>query len=90
MILWRFYFMAVVKIGASRQIVIPKKFHDKLGLSPGNYLEVELKNNQLIITPKELVDKRLTEGLEDIKKGNILGPFNTVDKALQALQRNSK
>ena len=78
--------MAVVKIGASRQIVIPKKFHDRLGLSPGNYLEVELRDNQLIITPKELVDKRLTEGLENIKKGNVLGPFNTADEAIQALQ----
>jgi len=70
MIIWRCYFMAVVKIGASRQIVIPKKFHDRLGLSPGNYLEVELRDNQLIITPKELVDKRLTEGLENIKRGS--------------------
>ncbi len=78
--------MAVVKIGASRQIVIPKKFHDRLGLSPGNYLEVELRDNQLIITPKELVDKRLTEGLEHIKKGKVLGPFNTADEAIQALQ----
>jgi AbrB family looped-hinge helix DNA binding protein len=85
MILWRCYFMAVVKLGASRQIVIPKKFHDKLGLSPGNYLEVELKNNQLIITPKELIDKRLAEGLKDIKKGNVIGPFDTAYEALQAL-----
>jgi len=78
--------MAVVKLGASRQIVIPKKFHDKLGLSPGNYLEVELRNNQLIVTPKELVDRRLNEGLEDIKNGRVLGPFNTADEAMQTLQ----
>ncbi|MEQ8225328.1 MAG: AbrB/MazE/SpoVT family DNA-binding domain-containing protein [Candidatus Eremiobacterota bacterium] len=78
--------MAVVKLGASRQIVIPKKFHDKLGLSPGTYLEVELRNNQLIVTPKELVDRRLNEGLEDIKNGIVLGPFNTADEAMQTLQ----
>ena len=34
--------MPAVKIGVSRQVVIPKKIHDKLGLAPGDYLEVEL------------------------------------------------
>lgn len=27
--------MAAVKIGVSRQVVIPKKIHDTLGLAPG-------------------------------------------------------
>ena len=78
--------MDVVKIGTSRQIVIPKKLHDKLGLSPGNYLEVKLKGHQLILTPKALIDKRLAEGLDDIKKGKVIGPFNTADEALDALK----
>lgn len=82
--------MAVVKIGVSRQIVIPKQFHDKLGLSPGNYMEIELRGNQLIITPKELIDKRLAEGLEDIKNGKVIGPFNTADEAMDALKVKAK
>ena len=50
--------MPTVKLGASRQIVIPKKLYDVLGLTTGDYLEVELyKGNCLLITPKELVDK---------------------------------
>lgn len=82
--------MAAVKIGVTRQIVIPKKFHDELGLSPGDYLQVELQGNQLILTPKTLVDKRLAEGLEDIKKGLVIGPFDNADEAIQALQSKSK
>lgn len=30
-----------VKLGVSRQVVIPKQLHDRLGLKPGDYLEVE-------------------------------------------------
>ena len=26
-----------VKLGVSRQVVIPKKLHDRLGLKPGDY-----------------------------------------------------
>ena len=30
-----------VKLGVSRQVVNPKKLHDRLGLKPGDHLEVE-------------------------------------------------
>ena len=35
-----------VKLGVSRQVVIPKKLHDRLGLKPGDYLEVEEQQGQ--------------------------------------------
>lgn len=82
-----------VKLGASRQIVIPKRFYEVLGLTPGDYLEVErYKTNQLLITPKELVDKhpaitkRLEEAEKDVRAGRIIGPFNTAEEAVRALK----
>lgn len=78
--------MAAVKVGVSRQIVIPKKVYDQLRLSSGDYLEVELKGDRLILTPKELVDKRLAESLEDLKKGRIHGPFATAKETIRALR----
>jgi AbrB family looped-hinge helix DNA binding protein len=52
--------MPAVKIGASRQVVIPKRMYDELGLDPGDYLEVELHDGKLTLTPKTLVDKQST------------------------------
>lgn len=49
--------MPAVKIGVSRQVVIPKRIYDQLGLTPGDYLEVELHDGKLTFTPKTLVDK---------------------------------
>ena len=49
--------MAAVKLGVSRQVVIPKKIHDRLGLAPGDSLEVELKKGRVVIVGK--VDFRL-------------------------------
>jgi AbrB family looped-hinge helix DNA binding protein len=43
--------MAAVKIGVSRQVVIPKKIHDELGLAPGDYLEVKLQKGRVVLTP---------------------------------------
>jgi AbrB family looped-hinge helix DNA binding protein len=52
---------AIVKIGLSRQVAIPKKLHDKLGLSPGDYLRVELEGDRLVLTPQALIERRLAE-----------------------------
>ena len=35
------------------------RIHDKLGLSPGDYLEVELERGKVVMTPKTLVDKQI-------------------------------
>ena len=86
--------MPAVKIGTSRQVVIPKKIHDEIGLTPGDYLEVELHDGKVVLTPKTLVDKqikdRLKEGLEDIKRGRIHGPFDSTKDMVRSLRKGKK
>ena len=82
--------MVAVKIGVSRQVVIPKKIHDQLGLEPGDYLEVALEGDRVILTPKALVEKRLAEGLEDIRKGRVTGPFRSAPSMIRSLRKASK
>jgi len=43
----------LVKIGVSRQIVIPKTIHDQRGLQPGDYLEVRIPTK--VITDSDLI-----------------------------------
>jgi AbrB family looped-hinge helix DNA binding protein len=82
--------MPAVKIGVSRQVAIPKKLHDQLGLSPGDYLEVEVRNNRLILTPKTLIEKRLAEGLDDLKRGRTYGPFASAQALIRSLHHEAK
>jgi AbrB family looped-hinge helix DNA binding protein len=89
--------MPTVKLGASRQIVIPKKLYDELGLAAGDYLEVELyEGGKLLVTPKELVDrhpeidKRLAEAEADVKAGRVRGPFKNGREAVAALRSASR
>jgi AbrB family looped-hinge helix DNA binding protein len=81
---------AIVKIGVSRQVAIPKKLHDRLGLAPGDYLEIALEGDRLILTPKALIEKRLAEGLEDIREGRVRGPFRSASALLRSLRRTKK
>lgn len=78
-----------VKLGASGQVVIPKIFHEELGLRPGDYFEAELHNGRVVLTPKVLVDKRVAEeiavSMEDFRKGRVAGPFTAADELIASL-----
>jgi AbrB family looped-hinge helix DNA binding protein len=78
-----------VKIGVSRQVVIPKRIHDQLGLVPGDYLQVELEGDRVILTPKALIEKRIAEGLEDIRNGRVSGPFKSMSAMVRSLGRSA-
>lgn len=47
-----------VRLGTSRQVMIPKKIYDRARLAPGEFLEVELRGGKIVYTPKILVDKK--------------------------------
>ncbi len=49
--------MPVVKLGKRRQLVIPKALCDALGLKEGDFVELELQEEGvLVLKPKRLVD----------------------------------
>jgi AbrB family looped-hinge helix DNA binding protein len=89
----------ISKLGQRRQVVIPQEICDELGLQEGDFVEVTSAEGRVIIKPKKLIDAdevltpaqkasidaRLAEGLEDIQKGRVYGPFESVDAALHSL-----
>ncbi len=82
--------MPTVKIGVSRQVVIPKEIHDQLGLAPGDYLDVSLRGHQVVFTPKALVDKRLAQAFADVRAGRVSGPFTSARAMLDSLATRKK
>ena len=80
----------LVRVGASRQVAIPKKLHDELGLTAGDIVEVERKGNQIVLTPKDIVERGIAEGLKDLQKGRVYGPFSSVQDMITSLHRDEK
>lgn len=76
-----------LKVGTSRQVAIPKKIYDGLRLSPGDYLEADVKNDRIVLTPKVFVEKRLAEGLSDIKRKKVTGPFSRASTLKKSLRK---
>ncbi len=85
---------SLVKIGTSRQVVIPKRIHNQLNLSAGDYLEVAIEGSRVIFTPKTIadryVDARIEDGLNDVANGMVSESFSSAGELLASLHDEVK
>ena len=90
--------MPKVKIGKKHQVTIPKEVFDELDLEEGEYVEVKAEEGKIVLIteetrPKDQAwfwreewQKKERKADEDIRNGELEGPFNSADKAIQALK----
>ena len=78
--------MAIVTVKNKYQVVIPKSLRDNIGIQVGDLLEARVERGKVTFSPKSVVDRAIAEGLEDIRKGRVRGPFDTVDEMLASLK----
>ena len=74
--------MPIVKVRTNRQVTIPKVIFDELGLREGDFVEVTLQGDRIVIIPKRLVDsaealspeeERIVEkGFKQLRRGEYV------------------
>ncbi len=76
--------MPIVKVRTNRQVTIPKKIFDELGLKEGDFVDVKRAKRSIVIKPKKLVDadawdtltpeeeEEVEEGFEQIERGEYV------------------
>ncbi|MBM4350938.1 MAG: AbrB/MazE/SpoVT family DNA-binding domain-containing protein [Deltaproteobacteria bacterium] len=91
--------MQVTKISPKHQITIPKEAFEKLRLEVGDFLEVDVIEEGLLLTPKKLISKdqvwfwtkewqeKEKEADEAIAKGEVSGPFKTANELVRHLRK---
>lgn len=86
--------MPLVKVGSKHQVVIPKDVRTKMGVKPGDYVEISFNRNQAVIKRKKVVDDfpytdeplgpetqaALRQALKDVAEGRVYGPFKTAEE----------
>jgi AbrB family looped-hinge helix DNA binding protein len=83
--------MSLVRVKTKGQVTIPFGLRERAGLHVGDILEAKLEDGgKITLTPQTILDRRIEEGLEDIRKGRTYGPFDTAEEMIASLQRNIK
>jgi AbrB family looped-hinge helix DNA binding protein len=89
----------VMKISPQGQVRIPKKIMGKLGLGKGDYVEVEIIQNEIVLKPRRLIDPSQgwywtkewqdmeTTVDEEIEKGRLSPVFGTAEEGIEWLKK---
>ena len=92
--------MGLVKVGPKHQVVIPKDVRRRLGVRPGDYVEIAFERNTARIKPKKVIDRdeepigpktraAIRQALKDVEEGRVHGPFNSAEELLEDLHRRA-
>jgi AbrB family looped-hinge helix DNA binding protein len=90
---------AVMKISPQGQIRIPKKIMNALGITKGDYVEMDVEGGDIVLKPRKLIDpsqgwywtkewqKMETCVDDEIKEGHISPKFKTAEEVLKWLKK---
>jgi len=81
--------MSLVAVKNKYQVVIPRSVREQIRLSVGDLLEARAERGKITLTPSTRLDHGIAEGLEDIKRGRVYGPYQSVAAAMKAFQRRT-
>lgn len=82
--------MEIVTVKNKFQIVIPQHIREQVHVEVGDLLGANVEDGKITFTPKNLVDRHVAEGLEDIRKGRTHGPYESAAAAIEALEKRAK
>jgi AbrB family looped-hinge helix DNA binding protein len=79
----------VVKVKTKYQVTLPTGVRQRVGLKVGDLLEAKVERGKITLTPQAPIAPGIAEGLDDIKKGRVHGPFHSADDLLRSLHREA-
>ena len=89
---------SIMKISSQGQIRIPKKMMESLGIEQGDYVEVDIEENHIVLKPRKLIDptqgwywtkewqEMEREADEEIEKDRLSPSFSSAEDALKWLK----
>ncbi len=68
------------KLDGFGRIVIPKKLRDRLGLEPGDPIEVEARKGEVVLRPVRAASPLARRGKAVVFEGEAMGPLEDAVK----------
>ena len=90
--------MALMKIRKNYQVTIPRDLRSRFNLSEGDYVEVETRNGTIVLKPVKVIQpdqeyfytkqwqEKEAEVDEEVRRGDVVGPFDNAKDAVKALK----
>ena len=79
--------MPFVTVKKKYQVVIPAAVRKQARIEVGDLLEAKAERGKIVLIPKSAIDREIAEGLDDIRKGRMYGPFDSAEEMIRSLHR---
>ena len=79
--------MPLVKVKEKYQVTLPVSVRQKAGVAVGDILEAVAEGNKITLRLKSVIDRELALALADVRKGRVVGPFNSAAELLADLHK---
>jgi AbrB family looped-hinge helix DNA binding protein len=84
--------MSLVRVKRKHQVTIPVSVCDELALDEGDFLDVQVEGNRIVLTPQVVLDRAtiaaIDEGLDEYEAGETIGPFESVEDFKEYVKSN--
>lgn len=80
--------MPIVRVKTKYQVTLPTAVRQEAGVQIGDILEAKVEKGKITLSPKTVIDRGIAESLEQFKKGQSFGPFDTAEEMLASLHSN--
>jgi AbrB family looped-hinge helix DNA binding protein len=90
--------MSLVRIKDKAQITLPVEVRRRLGVGTGDYVKIEMRGGEAVITPQSVLDRlptfelseegerMLEEALDDVRAGRVKS-YDSVEALIEDLHR---
>lgn len=82
--------MPLITVKTKYQVTLPTSVRQRAGVNVGDILEARVEGKTITLTPKSIIDRELALALEDVKKGRVYGPFDSIDGLIRSLRQGAK
>jgi bifunctional DNA-binding transcriptional regulator/antitoxin component of YhaV-PrlF toxin-antitoxin module len=82
--------MAVITVKDKSSVLIPASLIRKARIKKGDRLDASVEGGKITLTPKSAVANGIKQGLDDLKRGRIYGPYASAEAAKKAFDDRTR
>jgi hypothetical protein len=79
--------MAVITVNA---VLIPASVIRKARIKVGERLDANVEHGKITLTPKSAIQRGIEQGVDDIKRGRVYGPYASAAAAKKAFDDRTR
>jgi|HubBroStandDraft_5_1064220.scaffolds.fasta_scaffold639496_1 hypothetical protein len=82
--------MPVITVKDKNAVRIPASLLRKARIKVGDRLDASVEHGKITLTPKSVLERGIEQGMDDLKRGRLYGPYSSAATAKKAFDDRTR